>query len=168
MALDSNTTSDIKVKLIKALASYSGIDGMIYGQDRDLKAEKEKNPTLDQLIEIDEYKTAKLLTLPMVCAALLSHQEQDIPYLEKIGYYSGIQFQMQDDILDITQSADVLGKSTSDKDNGKLTIVSLLGLEKSKNMVKEYDGYLREALTHLHCDTVEIEKIFDFLLNRTY
>ena len=141
---------------------------MIYGQDRDLKAEKEKNPTLDQLIEIDEYKTAKLLTLPMVCAALLSHQEQDIPYLEKIGYYSGIQFQMQDDILDITQSADVLGKSTSDKDNGKLTIVSLLGLEKSKNMVKEYDGYLREALTHLHCDTVEIEKIFDFLLNRTY
>lgn len=168
VALDSNTTSDIKVKLIKALASYSGIDGMIYGQDRDLKAEKEKNPTLDQLIEIDEYKTAKLLTLPMVCAALLSHQEQDIPYLEKIGYYSGIQFQMQDDILDITQSADVLGKSTSDKDNGKLTIVSLLGLEKSKNMVKEYDGYLREALTHLHCDTVEIEKIFDFLLNRTY
>ena len=168
VALDSNTTSDIKVKLIKALASYSGIDGMIYVQDRDLKAEKEKNPTLNQLIEIDEYKTAKLLTLPMVCAALLSHQEQDIPYLEKIGYYSGIQFQMQDDILDITQSADVLGKSTSDKDNGKLTIVSLLGLEKSKNMVKEYDGYLREALTHLHCDTVEIEKIFDFLLNRTY
>ena len=157
-----------KVKLVQLLSEYAGVDGMIYGQDCDLKAEKEKNPTFDQLIEIDNYKTAKLLTLPLLCAAVLGEHEEDFADLKEIGFLLGVQFQMQDDILDITQSEEVLGKSTSDQDHDKLTIVSLIGLDRAKEMVNEYDCKLRQVLTQLHGETRDLEGILNFLLDRKY
>ncbi|MDO4465874.1 MAG: polyprenyl synthetase family protein [Bacillota bacterium] len=156
------------VDLVKQISHKSGVDGMIYGQELDIIGENNKNISYQDLLDIDEYKTAKLLTLPMVCAAIIANRKEDIPVLEKIGYYVGVQFQIQDDILDVTISSEQFGKSTSDQDNHKSTFVSLLGLEKAKQMVIDYDCLLKKELTKLEMDTSYLEEIFNTLLTRTY
>ncbi len=168
VVLDSPCSDNQKVKLVYNLAKYAGVDGMIYGQDLDLKAEHEKNPTLTQLLDIHEYKTAKLLTLPLLCASILANHEEDIDSLKKIGLSLGLQFQIQDDILDVTQSEDVLGKSTSDSQNQKLTAISFLGLEKAQQMVEEYDRELKKNVSTLHCDSTYLLELFNYLLKRSY
>ena len=62
----------------------------------------------------------------------------DIDHFRKIGLVLGLEFQMQDDILDVVGSEEVVGKSLSDEDNHKVTAVSLLGLEGAKVMMKPF------------------------------
>ena len=167
VVLESQCSSEKKCALVSKLSEYAGIDGMIYGQDLDMKAETLTDAHFEDLQEIEVYKTAKLLTLPMVCAAILADQEQDIPVLKEIGVRLGIQFQVQDDILDVTSSAQALGKSTSDAQNNKLTAVSLLGLEKSQNLVEKLDQQIQSLLNDLSTSTPSFQKILDFLIHRT-
>ena len=75
---------------------------------------------------------------------------------------------MQDDILDVTGSEEVVGKSLSDEDNHKVTAVSLLGLEGAKDMVKSYDETIRKSLDKVSCDVTSLTKVLDTLLKRTY
>lgn len=167
VVLESQCSSEKKCALVSKLAEYAGIDGMIYGQDLDMKAEILTDARFEDLQEIEVYKTAKLLTLPMVCAAILADKEQDIPVLKEIGVHLGIQFQVQDDILDVTSSATALGKSTSDTQNNKLTAVSLLGLEESQNLVAKLDQQIQSLLNDLSTSTSSFQKILDFLIHRT-
>ncbi|MBM6807939.1 polyprenyl synthetase family protein [Faecalicoccus pleomorphus] len=167
VVLESQCSSEKKCALVSNLTEYSGIDGMIYGQDLDMKAETLTDAHFEDLQEIEVYKTAKLLTLPMVCAAILADKEQDIPVLKEIGVHLGIQFQVQDDILDVTSSATALGKSTSDTQNNKLTAVSLLGLEESQNLVAKLDQQIQSLLNDLSTSTSSFQKILDFLIHRT-
>lgn len=167
VVLESQCSSEKKCALVSKLAEYAGIDGMIYGQDLDMKAETLTDARFEDLQEIEVYKTAKLLTLPMVCAAILADKEQDIPVLKEIGVHLGIQFQVQDDILDVTSSATALGKSTSDTQNNKLTAVSLLGLEESQNLVAKLDQQIQSLLNDLSTSTSSFQKILDFLIHRT-
>lgn len=167
VVLESQCSSEKKCALVSKLAEYAGIDGMIYGQDLDMKAETLTNARFEDLQEIEVYKTAKLLTLPMICAAILADKEQDIPVLKEIGVHLGIQFQVQDDILDVTSSATALGKSTSDTQNNKLTAVSLLGLEESQNLVVMLDQQIQSLLNDLSTSTSSFQKILDFLIHRT-
>lgn len=167
VVLESQCSSEKKCALVSKLAEYAGIDGMIYGQDLDMKAETLTDARFEDLQEIEVYKTAKLLTLPMVCAAILADKEQDIPVLKEIGERLGIQFQVQDDILDVTSSAQALGKSTSDTQNNKLTAVSLLGLEESQNLVVMLDQQIQSLLNDLSTPTSSFQKILDFLIHRT-
>lgn len=157
-----------KVKLVEALSSYSGIDGMIYGQELDIQSENDPHATLDTLLKIDEYKTAKLLTLPLVCAAIIANKHEDIEIMKKIGYDLGVQFQIQDDILDVTKTSEELGKSASDQENNKTTAVTILGLNKAKEMVKELQEDLKKCLMSLNGNTDKLEAIFDYLVKRTY
>lgn len=161
--LDAN-----KLKLVEVLSCYSGIDGMIYGQELDIQSENDPNATLDTLLKIDEYKTAKLLTLPLVCAAIIANKSEDIEVMKKIGYDLGVQFQIQDDILDVTKTSEELGKSASDQENNKTTAVTILGLSKAKEMVRELQDDLKKCLTLLNGNTKELEEIFDYLVKRTY
>lgn len=168
VVLDSECSAEQKVELVKALAWYSGVDGMIYGQTLDLAAENDPNPTLALLQEIDHYKTSKLLTLPLVCGCILANQLKDVESFRKIGLVLGLEFQMQDDILDVTSSEEVLGKSISDEENHKVTAVSLLGLQGAKNMVASYDETIRKELNQVHCDVTSLNRVLDTLLKRTY
>lgn len=167
VVLESPCSSEKKCALVSKLSEYAGIDGMIYGQDLDMKAETLTDARFEDLQEIEVYKTAKLLTLPMVCAAILADKEPDIPVLKEIGVHLGIQFQVQDDILDVTSSATALGKSTSDTQNNKLTAVSLLGLEESQNLVAKLDQQIQSLLNDLSTSTSSFQKILDFLIHRT-
>lgn len=137
-ALLSSCSDHQKVQLIQALVHYAGIDGMIYGQTLDLEAEHQKAIDPEQIIQIDRYKTGMLIILPLVAGAILANHQEDIPLWIQLGEAIGIQFQIQDDILDHTSSEETMGKSLSDQANEKSTFVSLLSLEGAIDLEKAY------------------------------
>ena len=125
---------------MKILARKAGVYGMIGGQCADLLAEKpETKPTGETLLYIHKNKTAALIQAAMTIGAVLAGaDEKAVVQLEKCAENIGVAFQIQDDVLDVTSSLEVLGKPTgSDEKNQKLTYVALYGLEESKRKVKE-------------------------------
>lgn len=133
-------------RAMQILAGKAGIYGMIGGQCADLKAEEPgESVTEDMLLYIHEHKTAALIQAAMMIGAVLAGaDEMAVSQIEKCAYNIGIAFQIQDDILDVTSSLEVLGKPVgSDEKNNKLTYVSMHGLEESREQVKELS---REAI----------------------
>ena len=133
-------------KAMQILGNKAGIYGMIGGQTADIEAEENKNPLTEELLLfIHEKKTAALIQAAMMIGALLAGaKEQEVAQMEKAAYNIGIAFQIQDDILDVTSTTEVLGKPVgSDEKNHKLTYVSLKGIEASK---KEVERLSKEAV----------------------
>lgn len=167
-ALRSQTGSRQKVMLIENLSKYAGADGMILGQSLDLQAEKRPSSTLEQIAQIDRYKTGQLLILPLVSAAILAGQMQDIPRWITIGTDLGIQFQIVDDILDITSTEEEMGKSLSDQRNHKATFVTLLGLEKARRQVEAYTKEIEDLLAQMDLkDSSSLRRTIRTLQDRT-
>lgn len=124
---------------LSILAGKSGIFGMIGGQTADIEAENmEDKITEDRLLFIYGYKTAALVqSAMMIGATLAGASSEEISKIEKCAYNVGIAFQIQDDILDITGSLEVLGKQTgSDEKNHKATYVTLKGIEQAGKEVE--------------------------------
>lgn len=130
----SKLSGESLAKAVRFLSKQAGAAGMVYGQQLDMDASSIRSIPL---FEIEAYKTGCLLTLPFMMASLLAEKESDIPVWEQIGEDLGIEFQIQDDILDVTKTSAELGKSNSDQDNNKLTFVSAYGLEEAKRSGKK-------------------------------
>lgn len=128
--------SDTKIKLISLLAKHAGPSGMIYGQELDLKGEN-RSLSVNDINEINEYKTANLIMFAMIAAAIIANKEQDINTLNELALNLGIAFQVQDDIFDVTKTFEDLGKYSSDEDNNKSTYVKLMGLDKSEEYLEK-------------------------------
>lgn len=163
--LNSDASASQKVKLVEALSRYAGADGMVYGQDLDIRSESEK-PSAKLLEDIDRYKTGCLIQLPLESAALLASAEEDIPALRQAGEKIGIQFQIQDDILDVTKTSEELGKTSSDIRNDKMTAVSLMGLAEAENEVKRLDSETRALIESTLPDPAPVQSVISALLSR--
>lgn len=142
---------------IQILGKKAGIYGMIGGQSADLEAETAAAVSEEMLLFIHENKTAALLQAAMMIGAILAGADEDaVGRMEQAAYNIGIAFQIQDDILDVTSSMEVLGKPVgSDEKNNKLTYVSMHGLEKSREEVQRLSD---EALSIL--DSFEMKNEF--------
>lgn len=136
VAASSNEASDTVVKCISILSQMAGPSGMVYGQQLDLEAEN-KEIDWTMLQRIHEHKTGCLLTAPLLMGCILAKHEEDIPTWKKIGFSLGLAFQVQDDILDIELTAKEFGKSNSDQKNHKGTSVSILGIERAKEVMND-------------------------------
>ena len=131
------------------LGRKAGVYGMIGGQCADLLAEKpEADVKEETLLFIHKNKTAALIQAAMTIGAVLAGADEGaVVRLEKCAGNIGIAFQIQDDILDVTSSTEVLGKPVgSDEKNHKLTYVTMHGLEESRRQVEELS---REAISIL-------------------
>ena len=120
--------NDIKIELVKCLASNGGINGMIIGQAIDCFFENQKLE-LNQLEFLHIHKTARLIAASLQMGAIIS--EYDLETQNKLynfGIDLGLLFQIQDDIIDETQSSEEAGKTTQN-DGAKNSFVNLLGLE---------------------------------------
>ena len=127
-------------KAFEVLACKAGIYGMIGGQCADICAEElpADHVTKELLWYIHKNKTAALIEAALMIGAVLAGAPDEAA--ENIG----IAFQIQDDILDVTSSLEVLGKPVgSDEKNHKVTYVRLNGLEQSK---KDVEALSEEAL----------------------
>lgn len=130
------------------LAEKTGIYGMIGGQTVDVELSG-KPMNREQLDFIYRLKTGALLEASMMIGALLGGANEDqLKLVEDMASHIGVAFQIQDDILDLTSSPEVLGKPVlSDEKNKKTTYVTLVGMEQARQDVEEIS---REAVLCLH------------------
>ena len=154
-------------KAMKILGNKAGIYGMLGGQVVDVK---ETGHALDKdvLEFIYALKTGALLESSMMIGATLADaDEESIALIEKVASKVGLAFQVQDDILDVTSTAEVLGKPIhSDEKNEKTTYVTLLGIDEAEKIVeKEYVEAI-ELLKSLPVRNDYLEWLLTQLINR--
>lgn len=153
---------------IKVLGRKSGIYGMIGGQAADIEAESGAQITEELLLFIHENKTAALIQAAMMIGAILAGAERsEVVAMERAAYNIGIAFQIQDDILDITSTTEVLGKPVgSDEKNHKLTYVTLHGIEQSKAQVEKLSDEALAILSSFENRNTFLEELVKFLITR--
>ena len=154
-------------KALQVLAGKAGIYGMIGGQVVDV--ESAGNAVSKEVLDfIYELKTSALIESSMMIGAILAGaDEQAIKDIETIAKNVGIAFQIQDDILDVTSTAEVLGKPIlSDEKNEKTTYVTLVGLEKAKEYVEKISLEAIELLHRFEAKDLFLEELLKSLIHR--
>nr|APW83740.1 geranylgeranyl diphosphate synthase [Dunaliella salina]APW83741.1 geranylgeranyl diphosphate synthase [Dunaliella salina]QID75818.1 geranylgeranyl diphosphate synthase [Dunaliella salina] len=154
----TGTSPERVLRVILELGKAVGADGLTGGQVVDIKSENEE-VGLEVLQYIHEHKTAALLEASVVCGALVGGADDvTVEKLRKYARNIGLAFQVVDDILDCTQTTEMLGKTAGkDIDVNKTTYPKLLGLEKSKQAaedliaeaIQQLDGFPPEKRTPL-------------------
>ncbi len=136
--------AEARVRIIEAIARGTGtVDGMIGGQVADLEAEHTK-PDAKMLEYIHRSKTAALITASVVSGGLYAGANDDqVSKLCSFGQAIGLAFQIVDDVLDVTQTSEQLGK-TAGKDTAaeKVTYPALFGIDDS---IKKADALVKDA-----------------------
>ncbi len=148
--------ADVRIKLVELLALNGGSQGMVLGQALDCYFEN-KPLALEQIEFLHTNKTAKLIAASLMMGALIADLEKSVQEaLYAFGIDLGVLFQVQDDIIDVTQSEQEAGKTTNN-DEDKNSFVKLLGLNESiryadaladdlNSRFERFDAPLKEAL----------------------
>jgi geranylgeranyl diphosphate synthase type II len=125
--------------LVTELARAAGSRGLIAGQVADLEAEG-RNPSEPALYFIHAAKTGMLLRASLKLGAMCAGATRaQLAALDRFGFALGLAFQIQDDILDATQSAKKLGKTAGkDAAAGKMTFPALYGLERARELAAQW------------------------------
>lgn len=134
----------------RIIARAAGSRGMIGGQALDLSAEGQ-SIQLEDLEHLHRMKTGALIKAPILAAAALAQTDQaTIDQLELLGEAIGLAFQIRDDILDVTASDTMLGKTAGkDERDQKATYVTLLGMEQAMVRLREATEQALTALASL-------------------
>ncbi len=147
-------------KAMKVIAQKAGISGMVGGQclDVDLTG---KEMSADELDFIFKLKTGALIEASFMAGGILAGADDEkVNALGRAGYYTGMAFQIRDDILDETGNEEEIGKPVhSDEKNNKTTYVSLYGLEKADEDVCSFSAKAENILKEIGDNTFLIELI---------
>ena len=159
--------SSTKIKLLELLSSSSY--AMAEGQSIDLSVVSKK-VDLNVLDQMHQKKTGSLLNCAIKFGALLNDaSEKDLSILESFSNHVGLAYQVQDDVLDVTTSDEVLGKrQNSDAVKNKPSYPAIIGLDKSiKTFENLYQGALDE-LSHLSVDSEPLRLLTKRLMKRAF
>ena len=164
---DPLINADTKIKLLELMAksSYS----MAEGQSIDLSVVSKK-VDLNILNKMHQKKTGALLNCSIKFGALLNHaSENDLSILESFASHLGLAYQIQDDVLDVTTSDEVLGKrQNSDAVKNKPSYPSIIGLNES---IKTFENLYQSALdelTQLSVESEPLRLLTKRLMNRAF
>ena len=154
-------------RALKILADKAGIYGMIGGQVVDVKESGHKI-TGDMLDFIYRLKTGALIEASvMIGAVLAGASDEEILKIEEIAGKVGMAFQIQDDILDVTSTTEMLGKPIhSDEKNEKTTYVTLRGIEESRKEVKRLTSEALDTLKGLKYENAFLDELLEWLVYR--
>ena len=152
---------------MRVLARKAGIYGMIGGQVVDVK---ESGHQIDEevLDFIFRLKTGALIESAMMIGAILAGaSKEDVKSMQKIAGKIGMAFQIQDDILDVCGDSALLGKPTlSDEENGKVTYVTIHGIDESRRYVTELSERAVRELEEIGGDNEFLKELVIWLINR--
>jgi len=162
-----------RVQLIKELASNGGLNGMVLGQAMDCYFEN-KPLNIEEIKLLHTNKTAKLIAASLKMGAIIVGKEDLGEKLYDFGIKLGLSFQIQDDILDVTQSSEEAGKLTNN-DEEKNSFVTILGLEKALSeaniladaLLEEMNGFdesLKNELSSLLVKYINRHKLEETLV----
>lgn len=152
------------------LAKKAGVYGMVGGQVVDVESEKSDDCpiTREKLDFIYRLKTGALIESSMMIGAILAGASSDeVLRVEQIAAKLGLAFQIQDDVLDVTSTLEVLGKPVgSDEKNNKATYVTFEGLDKAVSDVERISKEAEEQLDDLGYDDAFLKELFEYLIHR--
>jgi geranylgeranyl diphosphate synthase, type II len=156
--------------LLREVAVAAGSQKLIAGQVADLEAEG-KNVKRDQLQFIHENKTAAILKSSVRLGAMSANAEaKKLSAITRFGQRLGLAFQIIDDILDVTQTSEILGKSAGkDVAAKKATYPAVIGLEKSRAEARRLTKQAHDALSAFSTSDAEpLHALANYLLEREY
>ncbi len=165
---DENLTAEIRVRLISELARAAGTPlGMVAGQQLDLEGEGALVSIAD-LEKIHRRKTGAMISFAARAGAIIAGARRT--ELEAISNYAenlGLLFQITDDLLDVTQTTEILGK-TAGKDSAaaKATYPAFYGLDETANLAEKIHAEARRELQSIQRETSLLGEIADFILKR--
>jgi farnesyl diphosphate synthase len=142
------------------------MEGMVGGQALDLLAER-RVITREALDGLHGMKTGALLTAPLLLGALVAGARAEArDALERYGRAIGLAFQITDDVLDATADVGTLGKAPSDREMGKSTYVSLLGVGPAREKANACVGEALEALSAAKLEAPSLTGIARYVVAR--
>ena len=158
---------------VELVADAVSARGMVGGQMEDLQATGQvagvDGPQEERLERIHRAKTGRLLTASVELGAALAGAGDQLAAFSDFGAALGLAFQIADDILDATASADDLGKSPGkDAEAGKLTYVTLYGLDAARTRLAEIEAELVERAVGLEGPGGELAALSRFVAERSY
>ena len=158
-----------KNELIRNLSRFSGHNGIAGGQELDLRYEKKKK-NLNQIIEMQKKKTGKLFNFCCLAPALIAKTSStEKRRMSLIGEDIGLLFQLADDLLDITGSKEITGKTINkDKKKGKSTLVNLIGVKRTYEFANDLKTSILNKLNKYGAKANDLKKIIEFILARNF
>lgn len=169
-AVQSASEETAAILALEILVRNSGIYGMVGGQCADLEAENHpEKVNRDVLMYIHRNKTARMIQSSFQIGAVLAGAPQtDVEKLGQIAENIGVAFQIQDDILDVVGDSEELGKKTgSDAKDGKVTYVTMNGIDKAAEDVRTLSENALVSFNNLHADNPFLRTLIQKLITRT-
>ncbi len=160
--------ADVRIRLVEELARASGtVGGMIGGQVNDIEGER-KTPTARLLESIHRAKTGALIRASVRMGAIYrGASEVQLAALTEYGEHIGLAFQIVDDILDVEESSEALGKTAGkDQTQQKITFPAVYGLERSRAMAEEEGAYAQSALSSFDDRAQRLRQLADLVVHR--
>lgn len=169
-AFDMEVADTRVARAFSVLAKKAGVYGMVGGQVVDVESEKSDDCSItrEKLDFIYRLKTGALIESSMMIGAILAGASSDeVSRVEQIAAKLGLAFQIQDDVLDVTSTLEVLGKPVgSDEKNNKATYVTFEGLDKAVSDVERISKEAEEQLDDLGYDDAFLKELFEYLIHR--
>ena len=169
-AFDMEVADTRVARAFAVLAKKAGVYGMVGGQVVDVESEKSDDCSItrEKLDFIYRLKTGALIESSMMIGAILAGASSDeVSRVEQIAAKLGLAFQIQDDVLDVTSTLEVLGKPVgSDEKNNKATYVTFEGLDKAVSDVERISKEAEEQLDDLEYDDAFLKELFEYLIHR--
>ncbi len=169
IAEDERLKAETRIALISELARAAATpEGMVAGQALDMEAET-RQVNGAQLEEIHRLKTGALIVAAARCGAMIGEAtEKELAAVTSYGSHLGLLFQITDDFLDITATAEALGKTPGkDAQSNKATYPALFGMEETKAAAITAHRDACAALDQIDRPTETLRRIADFILHRT-
>src|SRR5215217_8085391 len=169
IAQDQELSPETRIALISELARAAGTpEGMVAGQALDMEAET-RQVNGAQLEEIHRLKTGALIVAAARCGAIIGGaREEELAAVTNYGTHLGLLFQITDDFLDVTATAEDLGKTPGkDARSHKATYPALHGIDETKAAAIKAHRDAGDALDQIDRPTEVLRRITDFILHRT-
>ncbi|MDX8390344.1 MAG: polyprenyl synthetase family protein [Mariprofundaceae bacterium] len=160
--------AEVRCHLISNLACAAGAQGMVAGQMLDMHAECKTNTSLIEVERIHLHKTGALLRYSCEAGAMLANGgEKMLAACSRYGKAVGLLFQIADDILDVTETTEQLGKDAgSDAARNKATYVTVLGVQQARELAMEMCDLAIAAIEPLGERGVRLQHLAHYILER--
>ncbi|MEZ5553543.1 MAG: polyprenyl synthetase family protein [Pseudomonadales bacterium] len=166
-----SSRTDVRLTAIQILSEASGWQGMVGGQVFDLQSERKKLG-LTELQALHAAKTGALIQASVQIGALFGNARLDPETYVLLTEFSkriGLAFQIVDDVLDVTESTETLGKPAgSDQKAKKSTYTSLLGVDQARSQAKDLLDEARKLLKRAHLKNDLLQELAELIVSRTY
>jgi geranylgeranyl pyrophosphate synthase len=170
IADDETLPSGIRVRLISEVAGAAGTpSGMVAGQQFDLDAEGLlEDVSVEELEEIHKSKTGAMIRVSARSGAIIAEAtEEELETISKYASHLGLLFQITDDLLDVTESTETLGKTAGkDAEAEKSTYPSVFGIHEARNMAMGHYWKACEELEKIASSTEELAELLEFIMMR--